>query len=562
MERLRLFISKIVAAIQSAVGTFNSVFRERELILRSHGRVIFLRLTQPLQIGAFLLVVTVSVWGIGMTVMSVLKGHAINVKNEEIREARVAYENLFEEVLRYQKKVATVTSNLRESQENLLARVDEAVKKKGKPPARIKTTRRASRGIDPTDSGSHPGPVPGLRQHLAALDEKVQQMTQTNILLDGSLGKIKTELKLAGDERDNIIKTRTKLRDRVAELEDHLIRARTEAAYLERRVGEVQDSLDETRGAHDQVQAERDNLQQQIVSLETGLKDSRDRAEGAELDLRQVLNKLDRTTGGEGGETLATVINDSRELDGSLATGGTASLRERTIALIQRLDDLHAAQGNVLDRLGERTAKNIEEAERLIAMTGLDLDAVLKRATKTFYGQGGPMIEIAEGASLNGLPGSVSEIDSQLTRWSGLRALLKRIPLISPVDFYHKASNFGLRRDPVNKRRSMHLGVDLAGWRGAPVYASAAGRVVFAGRKGRFGLMVEIEHGYGIRTRYAHLLKVLVKRGDEVDHRHKIALLGSTGRSTGPHVHYEIRFDGKPLNPSKFIRAGRYVFKG
>ena len=86
--------------------------------------------------------------------------------------------------------------------------------------------------------------------------------------------------------------------------------------------------------------------------------------------------------------------------------------------------------------------------------------------------------------------------------------------------------------------------------------------VVYAGRKGRFGHMVEIDHGYGIRTRYAHLLKVHVKRGEDVGHRHKIGLLGSTGRSTGPHVHYEVRFDGKPLNPDKFIKAGRYVFKG
>lgn len=543
-------MSKIALAWQSAAGAFNSVFRERELILRSQGRVIFLRLTQRLQVGAFLLTATVTIWGVGMTAMSALKGHVIDVKNEEIREARVAYEDLFEEVLRYQKKVANVTSNLRESQESLLARVDKAVKG-GKAPARMKT-----------GSAGGAGQVTGLRQHLAALDEKVQMMTQTNILLDGSLGKIKTELTLAGDERDNIIRTRTKLRERVAELEDHLIRARTEAAYLDRRVGEVRDSLDTTRGAYDKVLEERTGLQQQVAVLEAGVKDSRSRAEGAELDLRQVLNKLERTTKGGDRETVATVISDVQELNGAMATGDTVPLRDRTLGLIQRLDELHTAQGNVLDRLGERTVKNIEEAERLVSMTGLDLNAVLKRATKTFYGQGGPMIEVPDGEGLNGLPGSVSEIDSQLTRWSGLRALLKRIPLISPVDFYHKASKYGLRSDPMNQRRSMHLGVDLAGWRGAPVYASAPGRVVFAGRKGRFGLLVEIDHGYGIRTRYAHLMKILVKRGDEVDHRHQIALLGSTGRSTGPHVHYEIRFDGKPLDPSNFIRAGRYVFKG
>jgi murein DD-endopeptidase MepM/ murein hydrolase activator NlpD len=257
-------------------------------------------------------------------------------------------------------------------------------------------------------------------------------------------------------------------------------------------------------------------------------------------------------------------IGEDLELDGEISDADvkTAELRRRTVALLQRLDDLHAAQGNVLDRLGERTVKNIEEAEKLIAMTGLDLDSVLTRATKTVSGQGGPLFEVAGTEDVGGLPGSVSVIDNQLTRWSALRALLRRTPLISPVDFYHMASGFGLRIDPYTKKKAMHYGVDLAGWRGAPVFATAPGKVVFTGRKGSYGKMVEIDHGYGIRTRYGHLRKILVQRGEEVGHRHKIGLLGSTGRSTGPHVHYEVRFDGKPLNPDKFIKAGRYVFKG
>ena len=74
--------------------------------------------------------------------------------------------------------------------------------------------------------------------------------------------------------------------------------------------------------------------------------------------------------------------------------------------------------------------------------------------------------------------------------------------------------------------------------------------------------MIEIDHGFGVRTRYAHLLKISVKTGQQTIHRQKIGTVGSTGRSTGPHVHYEVRFEGKPLNPRKFIMAGRYVFKG
>ncbi len=562
------FIHRLIHGGRSAIEFLDELFAERELILRSQGRVHFVPLTRRLQISAFMVAIAVGVWGIGMTLMSTVKSGVIQVKNDEIREARVAYEDLFEEVLSYQKKVASVTSNLRESQESLLSQVSEAVSaadaatKRGGKSARKATKALAGASVSELDATDQP--TGSLRSHLNDIDHKVLQMTETNVLLEGSLKKIKTELKLAGDERDQIIKTRTKLRERVAELEEQLIRSRTDGAYLERRVAELSDSLSSNREAKEKVEDQRDELASRVDGLEDGINTARSRAKLAEVDLEKVLNRLEKTTGSEGIALNGSEREGSKELDGRIDhDGATVQLRQRTVALLRRLNDLHAAQGNVLDRLGERTVKNIEEAERLITMTGLELDKVLGRATRMASGQGGPLFEVASTTEeVEGLPGSVSEIDTQLTRWAGLRSLLKRVPLVSPVDFYHQASPFGLRRDPFTKKKAMHYGVDLAGWGGAPVFATAPGKVVFAGRKGRYGKMVEIDHGYGIRTRYGHLRKVLVKRGQEVGHRHRIGLLGSTGRSTGPHVHYEVRFDGKPLNPAKFIKAGRYVFKG
>ncbi len=562
------FIHRLIHGGRSVIEFLDELFRERELILRSDGRVHFIPLTRRLQISAFLVAMAVGVWGIGMTLMSTVKSGVIQVKNDEIREARVAYEDLFEEVLSYQKKVASVTSNLRESQESLLSQVNEAVtaadaaaKRAGKSARKSKKPSQSNSvsELDATDE-----PTGSLRSHLNDIDHKVLQMTETNVLLEGSLKKIKTELKLAGDERDQIIRTRTKLRERVAELEEQLIRSRTDGAYLERRVAELSDTLAANREDKEKVEDQRDTLASRVDGLEDGIKTARSRAKLAEVDLEKVLDRLEKTTGSEGIALNGSERAGSDELDGHIDhDGATVKLRQRTVALIRRLNDLHAAQGNVLDRLGERTVKNIEEAERLITMTGLELDKVLGRATRMASGQGGPLFEVASTTDeVEGLPGSVSEIDTQLTRWAGLRSLLKRVPLVSPVDFYHQASPFGLRRDPFTKKKAMHYGVDLAGWGGAPVFATAPGKVVFAGRKGRYGKMVEIDHGYGIRTRYGHLRKVLVKRGQEVGHRHRIGLLGSTGRSTGPHVHYEVRFDGKPMNPAKFIKAGRYVFKG
>lgn len=561
------FIRRLIHGGRSVIEFLDELFRERELILRSQGRVHFLPLTRRLQISAFLVAMAVGVWGIGMTLMSTVKSGVIQVKNDEIREARVAYEDLFEEVLSYQKKVASVTSNLRESQESLLSQVNEAVsaadaaKKRDGKASRKTANSTSNKSVSELDATDQPA---SLRSHLNDIDHKVLQMTETNVLLEGSLKKIKTELKLAGDERDQIIRTRTKLRERVTDLEEQLIRSRTDGAYLERRVAELSDSLALSRESKEKVEDQRDALASRVDGLEGGINTARSRAKLAEVDLEKVLDRLEKTTGSEGIALNGNEREGSKELDSHIDhDGATVKLRQRTVALIRRLNDLHAAQGNVLDRLGERTVKNIEEAERLITMTGLELDKVLGRATRMASGQGGPLFEVASTTEeVEGLPGSVSEIDTQLTRWAGLRSLLKRVPLVSPVDFYHQASPFGLRRDPFTKKKAMHYGVDLAGWGGAPVFATAPGKVVFAGRKGRYGKMVEIDHGYGIRTRYGHLRKVLVKRGQEVGHRHRIGLLGSTGRSTGPHVHYEVRFDGKPMNPAKFIKAGRYVFKG
>ena len=122
-------------------------------------------------------------------------------------------------------------------------------------------------------------------------------------------------------------------------------------------------------------------------------------------------------------------------------------------------------------------------------------------------------------------------------------------------------SVFGRRIDPMRRRWSQHNGLDIANGFGTPILSPAPGRVVFAGRNGGFGRMVEIDHGLGIRTRYAHLQKILVKRGQVVEFRDKIAEMGSSGRSTGPHLHYEVRVNGRPVNPMKFLKAGKYVFK-
>lgn len=132
------------------------------------------------------------------------------------------------------------------------------------------------------------------------------------------------------------------------------------------------------------------------------------------------------------------------------------------------------------------------------------------------------------------------------------RSLLASTPSIWPARGW-VTSDFGQRLDPYTADRVMHQGLDIAAPHGKEVTSPSDGTVVFAGLEGGYGNVIVIDHGYGIKTRYGHLAKILVKAGDKVKRGALIAAVGNTGRSTGPHLHYEVRVNGIPQNPRKFI---------
>lgn len=133
-----------------------------------------------------------------------------------------------------------------------------------------------------------------------------------------------------------------------------------------------------------------------------------------------------------------------------------------------------------------------------------------------------------------------------------LRALAYRADILTvvPVDA-EVTSKFGYRRDPIHKRRRLHRGIDFDADRHTVVLSAASGRVVTARRKGGYGRVVVIDHGNGLQTRYAHLQKIKVKRGDLVWAGVEIATVGSSGRATGPHLHFEVRRNGKAIDPRR-----------
>ena len=166
-------------------------------------------------------------------------------------------------------------------------------------------------------------------------------------------------------------------------------------------------------------------------------------------------------------------------------------------------------------------------------------------------GVGGPLIELKTGMAL---ADSISALDDSLGRLEKLRTAALNLPHGSPTPGKKISSRYGTRKDPFTKRAAVHGGLDYRASRGTPVHATANGKVVKAGRFGGYGKLVEIDHGGGIRTRYAHLSRIKVKLGQRIKKGTRVGNVGSTGRSTGPHLHYEVRRKGRTINPIHFVR--------
>lgn len=265
----------------------------------------------------------------------------------------------------------------------------------------------------------------------------------------------------------------------------------------------------------------------------------------------------------------ASVIAVAQERD--VARRESAALVQRAERLEGGLERLRDEQRTALARLRTWVANQVEALETLFASTGLDPERLIARAIDPGEiegdgGQGGPLrLVLPEDVGVGTGAGLLDpEIDDAFGRMLVLHRLLAGLPLAAPLGEFRVTSLFGERGDPFTRQRAFHEGIDFVAARGAEVLATAPGRVVHAGPAGAYGNMVEIDHGLGVITRYGHLKEVTVAVDDEVASQQPIGIIGSTGRSTGRHLHYEVRIDDEPLDPAKFLSAGDrlvYAFK-
>lgn len=241
-----------------------------------------------------------------------------------------------------------------------------------------------------------------------------------------------------------------------------------------------------------------------------------------------------------------------------------ARANDRTAEIAQQKQDLEAQNDVIFSQLEEALTVSVQPLEKMFKQAGLSPDTLLSAVRKGYSGSGGPLTPLS--LSTKGLPSSQDEnranaILQSLDNMNLYKIAAFKTPFAMPVqDVVRFTSGFGGRNDPINGARRQHEGQDFAGNYGTPIYATADGTVISAGWSNGYGRLIKIQHSYGIETRYAHLSQIRVNVGQKVSRGERIGDMGNSGRSTGTHLHYEIRIGGSAINPMTFIKAATNVF--
>ena len=238
----------------------------------------------------------------------------------------------------------------------------------------------------------------------------------------------------------------------------------------------------------------------------------------------------------------------------SILAKGAGGIGGALARLQASLDRVEQRQSAAVNSLAENYDSKARRIRGVLAELGLDLG----RGASVEGGVGGPFVPVVLNKEALGFERQLHRIKSARAMVTRLTNAISSIPLRKPVDGdIDPASGFGVRMDPFTSSPAMHTGLDLHGETGDPVRATADGKVTSAGWSGGYGRVIDIDHGNGMSTRYGHLSAIDVRVGQSIRTGQIIGRIGSTGRSTGPHLHYETRVRGGAVDPQKFLRAGQ-----
>ncbi len=320
----------------------------------------------------------------------------------------------------------------------------------------------------------------------------------------------------------------------------------SELLELEDRRKELEKGIDVIQATLRRTMKERDAARQETEVAMAQLEGSA--AEAAGRNSRDSDDTLDFLT--------AALQSASSERDAMAALAAEAKFTADEIAHEKRL--LEEKNDAIFSQLEDAVNVSIEPLDKMFSNVGLSTDSVLSAIKRGYSGQGGPWTPLkfsTKGEGPDPDSARANGILERLDRLNLYRIALEKTPFAMPVrGSYRYTSGFGPRWG------RMHSGADFAASHGTPIYSTADGVVTHAGWLSGYGRLIKIQHEFGIETRYAHLARIRVKVGQRVSRGDRIGDMGSSGRSTGTHLHYEVRIGGKAVNPMTYIKAARDVF--
>ena len=294
------------------------------------------------------------------------------------------------------------------------------------------------------------------------------------------------------------------------------------------------------------------------------------RAQAAAAGVAQVAqNGTTKSDAGRAKDAMATVdiladalASTAQERD--LMEGAAAKSAERVQSVIAEKKALETRNNEIFAKLEEAVTVSMGPLDKMFREAGMSPDELLSQVRRGYSGQGGPLTPLTlstKGSEAHRDEQRANAILQGLDRMNLYRLAAFKAPFAMPVKgSFRWTSGFGTRNDPKGMGRRMHEGVDMAGAYGLPIHATADGVVTEAGWSSGYGRLIKIRHDFGIETRYAHLSAINVKVGERVSRGDRIGDMGNSGRSTGTHLHYEIRIGGRAVNPMTFIKAANHVF--
>ena len=333
----------------------------------------------------------------------------------------------------------------------------------------------------------------------------------------------------------------------VSAMQERLLASETRLRELETGIDVIQSTLRRTIHERDEARAMIAEAKAARTEQAGAAPTEAERAQDVATTLALMANALTETA-------------KDRDAEAARVTAEEA----KTAAVALQKQQLESRNAIIFGKLEDALTISVEPLNKMFTSVGLNPDDLIATVRSGYSGQGGPLAPIS--FSSMGLSNSPDEprinaILQDLDTLNLYRIAAFKVPLGMPLQSrFRLTSGFGGRNDPINGSARMHEGQDLAGDYGTSIFATADGTVTYAGWEGGYGRLIKIRHIFGIETRYGHLSQIDVKVGQKISRGEKIGDMGNSGRSTGTHLHYEVRLSGKPVNPMTFIKAARDVF--